>query len=243
MKKKYLIICSFIILSVGVVAQQGTFSFWNEQLVFLKAFIKNPSEVGALMECSPFVGKEISKHIKKYIKNNPKQPIRVLEVGAGTGALTKEIMGRLREIDHLDAIEISPQLCKVLKARVGQNKNISICCTSILDWKPPYSYDFIVSTLPFNSLEIPFVLKILNHYYQIIKSGGVLSYVEYIALSKMKKFCLWGEDREKHTNKRKIMKSFRKKFGLDTKIIWLNLPLPIHVYHLKINQEEKDPKS
>ncbi len=239
MKKKYLIILGFIVLSAGAAVQQEKFSFLNEKLAILKAFMENPSEVGTLAACSSFVGKEISKYIKKHIEDNPKKSIRVLEVGAGTGALTEEIMKILREEDHLDAVEISTQFCGVLNEKFKEYKNITVHCASILDWKSSRSYDFIVSTLPFNSFDVPFIIKVLDRYYGFIKPGGVLSYVEYIALAKVQRFCMGKVKKKEHKRRAKIMKNFRAKFGIDSKIVWLNLPLPINVYHLKINQERK----
>src|SRR5205823_2510234 len=104
-------------------------------------------------------------------------PKKIIEVGAGSGALTNKIISKMTEQDHLDLIEIEPILCDVLRDKFGRLKNVAIHCTDFLEWNPPYQYDDIVSTLPFNSFPPKLVQKLINHLIKVAKNNATLAFV------------------------------------------------------------------
>jgi phospholipid N-methyltransferase len=57
----------------------------KENIEFLQAFIKNPLKVGAITPSSPELAREMLKGIEPNEKNI------ILELGVGTGAITKFI--------------------------------------------------------------------------------------------------------------------------------------------------------
>ena len=61
----------------------------NGRVKFLYEFIKKPSEVGSITPSSKFLTKELTKQIN-YTKAR-----HIVEFGAGTGCVTKEILKRL----------------------------------------------------------------------------------------------------------------------------------------------------
>jgi len=205
---------------------------------FFDGFRKNPATVGAFAPCSSFVGKEITKYFVNYIEHeHPEEPIHLLEVGAGTGSLTKvieKIVATHPDVAvDVDVVEISPDFCEILHNKFGDNPNISIHCISILDWKPDYEYDFVICTLPFNSFESSFMKKVIDHLQQLITSGGVLSYVAYAGIADIKKYFLWGKAKKEHVEKITTLKSMRKQYQIDARTVIANCP-PIRIYHLQI---------
>ena len=201
--------------------------------IFFKTFIKDPSSVGALFPCSKSVGTEITKYLSEFMRANPKASVRVLEVGAGTGSLTESILNILRPCDHLDAIEISSEFCQVLHNKFDSNPCVSIQCMSILDWKPDYQYDFIICTLPFNSLDADLVSAILDHLKDLSKSNGILSYVAYTGVSTIKAPFLWGKRKKEHRKKMRTIEAFCDEYLMEKKMILKNAP-PINIYHCRI---------
>jgi len=195
---------------------------------FLTAFLKAPKKIGSIIPSSYFLSKAITKHITH--KNGP---IKILEVGGGTGAFTKQIIKKMKEGDLLDVMEIDPYLCELLAERFSEYKNVHIHCVSILDWKPQYRYDFIVSGLPFNSFSADFVQAIVDKYKTLIKNKGVLSYFAYLLATSIKKLFLTGEEKLDYRKNIDILSKFRKNFLLGMDIIWMNIP-PAYVYHLKV---------
>ena len=222
----------FVSISLLVISQSAVASLKDIPLFLMNAF-KKPNIVGALLPCSPSVGRELTRYVVRSQKDNPSKPLNILEVGAGTGAMTEVIIENLREIDHLDVIEISPEFCQLLHEKYDGYANVSIHCLSIIDWRPDYRYDFIISTLPFNSFDYELMDSIIDHLTVLIKSGGILSYVAYAGIAELKEPFLWGKKRADHKKKMKRLKHWRSQYLIAKKTIIKNVP-PINVYHLEI---------
>jgi len=230
MKKRK--VCYGIIVSLLIMALLSSRmrNFLVEFGYFFTSFIKNPATVGSVMPSSPALAEEIIRYI-----DTKKRAVKILEVGAGTGVFTQEIAKKMGPDDHLDIIEIDPSLCAMLEVKFIEYKNITVHCMSILDWHPPYVYDFIVSGLPFNAFKADFVDEILKTYITLIKPGGILSYFEYIVASDIKKLFLKGEEKRDYLKNLALTSQFIKDFFFDIDMVFLNIP-PTYVYHLKIKK-------
>ena len=200
----------------------------NSLITFLKVALINSKKIGAFSPCSRTVAQEVSSCIAHNYG-----PLSVLEVGAGTGALTGALIKKLNPDDLLDLIEIIPEYCSVLQKQFGQQKNVSIQQCSILDWQPTHSYDFIICSLPFNIFSPKKVKKILTHLQKLIKPGGTFSYVELMWLTHIKKYFLPIKRRARLENTLTIMARFKKDYGIKTVSIYWNIT-PIYVHHLRL---------
>jgi len=79
-------------------------SRFEEELRFLRAFLANPRAVGAVAPSSSSLVRAIAAQI------DPSQPGPVLELGAGTGAVTRGILARGVSQDRLTVIEHDREL-------------------------------------------------------------------------------------------------------------------------------------
>src|SRR5512139_3062682 len=84
--------------------------------LFYSEFRRNFITTGAIAPSSPLPAKAMIYPLKQRVNN----PIRVLEVGAGTGAFTHRILRELRSGDSLDIYELNPRFFRAL------NENLSI---------------------------------------------------------------------------------------------------------------------
>jgi len=224
-KKNIFIVGALLLVMLGFLA--FIFSDFGS---FVFALLKSPKKVGAVAPSSIFLAKAITKHVVKK-----DSPIRVLEVGAGTGVFTEKIVAKLSKEDTLDVIEIDKSLYEILKEKFEKHKNVRVICGSILDWEPKYKYDFIISGLPFNSFGTDFVVSVLGKYTEIIKNKGIFSYFEYLWVSYVKKFFSKGAQKTDYIKSKRILAGFRKSFEFDRDFVLLNVP-PAYAYHLKINK-------
>ncbi len=80
----------------------------NENLQFLQAFLKNPLKVGAIAPSSPELAAEMLAGI------HPDDHNIVLELGVGTGAITKFLTGAIPSRDSYLGIELDGDLVKTL---------------------------------------------------------------------------------------------------------------------------------
>src|SRR5688500_16349675 len=86
--------------------------FWTDCTEFWKEFRKNFRTTGAILPSSPFLARALASEL-----NEPRKPGRILEVGPGTGPVTREILRLLKPADRLTAIEINPKFVRLLRRR------------------------------------------------------------------------------------------------------------------------------
>ncbi len=76
---------------------------------FISQSIRHYRTTGAIAPSSRFLARAMTKSMPM----TPNQ--RILEVGAGTGAFTKEILNNLKDGDELHVVELSDDFCEVLE--------------------------------------------------------------------------------------------------------------------------------
>lgn len=189
---------------------------------------RKPGEVGAIAPSSKNLGTEISSYIR-----SGKKPLNIIEVGPGTGSMTDIIVKKLKPHDKFDVIEYNPQFVEVLKEKYKSYPNVHVHCISIIDWKPEYKYDYMVSCLPFNVFDAEFVKAIINHYEEIMKPGSMISYFEYMVFPKIKKAMLNGDKKENFEKLHDVLNDFRNKYEISKRRVYKNFP-PAYVYNLKM---------
>lgn len=78
---------------------------------FIGAWFRNPLQTGALWPSGQALARTMAQCV------DPGQPGPVVELGAGTGAITRELLARGLAPQRLVAIEKDPALCRILRLR------------------------------------------------------------------------------------------------------------------------------
>ncbi len=155
-------------------------------LTFLKTYIASPNVTGAVAPSSRGLALALTSPLRAH-----DGPARILEVGAGTGPVTRVIGECMGADDRLDVCEIQPELADVLEAGpLNQGKlltaknegRVRLIRAPIQEVDAASSYDFVISGLPFTAFDLESVREIVSVIRRSMKPGGVFSYFEYIAL-------------------------------------------------------------
>lgn len=154
----------------------------TENIQFFKEFFSHIAEIGAVLPTSATSASALAAEVARA-----KGPKRVLEVGAGTGAITAQLVHHIGPQDELVLCEINPTFMTLLQTRFAEEAAFRRVLPqtrfnggSILDVPAAPHFDFIVSTLPFNNCPPDFIEAVLTHYQRLLKPGGVFSYIEYV---------------------------------------------------------------
>lgn len=232
-KNSYLKWSIVILLSIALI-YKGAQALWGEHyLTFFKGVIKNPLQVGAFSPCSTFVADAITKHIAN---STPEKIVRVLEVGAGSGVFTtkiEDVLNKKNKPYQVDVIEIDPEYVDLLQKRFASNEQIAVYNHNIVDWKPEYTYDYIISALPFTNMKIEDIEAILGSYKGMIADGGIVSYIEHMWLPQIKELFLSADKKEAYQKKRSLIGTFKNAFVFESVPVWANIT-PVYVHHLRI---------
>lgn len=81
----------------------------SDYIRFLKAWVRQPKQTASIVPSSPWLGRLMASAIDP--EGGP-----VLELGGGTGALTREILATGLPREKLEVVEINPQLARELHA-------------------------------------------------------------------------------------------------------------------------------
>lgn len=187
-------------------------------------FFKDLKQVGAIAPSSKFLAKDLVSRFKKKLSNQNCPPLNILEIGAGTGPLTEQIIKHLRPEDQLDVVEIHKKFFQIVKTKYRQS-NIQAYHSDILKFEPNQQYDFIFSSLPYENMPEDVSRKIWEKKLSLCTSDAYISYFKYV------KFRDFKSDFEE-----KVV----EKYGQDKKFVLLNLP-PAKVYTLEVNSGNKVP--
>lgn len=212
---------------------------------FLKTYVSSPNVTGAIAPSSRGLALALTSRLREC-----KTPARILEVGAGTGPVTKVIGEYLKADDHLDVCEIQTELADVLEsgplasgvlASARDEGRVRLLRSPIQEVVASEPYDFIISGLPFTAFQLEDVREIVGVIRKSIRPGGVFSYFEYIAL--------------RYIGRTFGLKATRERVGpvsayLDTLIdthqiarqsVFFNIP-PAYARHLTFSDSNEDGK-
>ena len=82
----------------------------REQLLFLRGLIANPANVGAIAPSSPALARAVAAQV------DPDSDGPVLELGPGTGSMTRELLKRGIAPERMVAIEWDPNFARTIAA-------------------------------------------------------------------------------------------------------------------------------
>lgn len=146
-----------------------------ERRRFLRSFLATPARVGAVLPTS-------RRTVRATLDMAPVAEARcVVELGAGTGPYTREILARLGSHGRLLSFEIDPALAGAL-TRDLRDPRLTVVAESALKLESHLDgqrADVIVSALPFTSLPAGVRTQILTVARRSLADAGVMLVLQY----------------------------------------------------------------
>lgn len=147
-------------------------------LKFLGQSFRNGATVGAVWPSS----KGLCEAMVRPVVGGAAGPLRVLEVGAGVGPVTAELVQRLLPGDRLDVVELNPEFCATLRGRFAAAAPIAprIHEADILRFEPGVRYHHIVSGLPLANFPAELSEAIYERFFDLLEPDGTLIMFHHI---------------------------------------------------------------
>lgn len=102
----------------------------------------------------------------------------VLELGAGTGAVTQELLARA-ETQHIEVVEVQATLVKTLEKKYPNLRIWQAPASAVLDAYAPPGPAAIVSSLPFKSLPLPVKQETVNSILSYLENRSASSFIQF----------------------------------------------------------------
>lgn len=206
----------------------------ENQFALLKSMAKDFAATGTLMPSSSF----LSKALTEIITPEDNRPVRILEAGAGTGPITKQILKKLRPQDHLTLCEMNPMLCDILRKYLEKDenyhknrKNIEVFEGPVQDIERTDYYDFIVCSIPFLNFPAALAEDIFKKFHSLSNNNAKLSYFSYWGCKELGQI-LPLKEQQRRRELAKFLDNQHYFERTSKKNIWLNL-MPAQVKYYK----------
>lgn len=153
---------------------QRPIRFVHHSMYFLREWVQNPRNIGAIAPSSSKLGKSMAKHI-----DLDKEGV-VIELGGGTGSLTKCILEHGVAPDNLIVFEHNPKFAGMLRKRFPEVKILQQDArkmTTILKEMGVEQINTIISGIPMRSLPKPILDSLLKESLDALKVGS--SFIQF----------------------------------------------------------------
>lgn len=143
----------------------------------LGRFVRNPRRVGAVAPSSRALARALLSGL------DLSGPVRLVELGPGTGVVTREIAARLGPDARCLAIDIDPGFVEGIRCRWPR---VDAVCGSAADLPALAAaagfdrVDHIISGLPFASLPAELTASILEAIAAVLPPGGTFTTFQYV---------------------------------------------------------------
>jgi phosphatidylethanolamine/phosphatidyl-N-methylethanolamine N-methyltransferase len=156
---------------------------------FLRRFLGDPKRTGAVAPSSPFLAREMARAI------DPQSPGTVVELGPGTGPVTKALIARGIRRERLLLVEYDPYFCNLLaerfpRARVLRGDAYTLGAT--LAGRVARPVAAVVSSLPLLNETPERRMALLDEAFELMGPEGVFVQFTYGLRSPMPREALAG---------------------------------------------------
>jgi len=154
---------------------------------FVQQFIRNPRKMGSITPSSAALCRTMCDAV------NWDNSLRIAELGAGDGVLTRHVLSRMSPQAQLDVFEISPELVKSLRGLPDARMQVSACSAEYLAGE----YDVIFSGLPLLSLPPATRDNILSAVHDALGPRGVFVQFQYTSFTQpnLSRYFTWERQR------------------------------------------------
>lgn len=212
--------------------------------LFLSEFRRTFRTTGAVLPSSRWLAQALARYV-----GAGEHPQRILEVGPGTGAVTRQIISAMRPDDTLDLVELNERFVAHLNDRFAVDPHFravgdraQVIHKPVEDLPADDPYDLIISGLPLNNFAVDQVESILAAFQQLLKPGGTLSFFEYIALREAKTAVSFGGERQRLRGIAKALRRWLDEHQIHRDSVWRNAP-PAWVHHVRFGEADAETDS
>jgi phosphatidylethanolamine/phosphatidyl-N-methylethanolamine N-methyltransferase len=204
--------------------------------LFLTEFRRNFRTTGALAPS----GRRLSAALVHYVRDLAcPRPRRILEVGPGTGAVTRQLIRHMQPADCLDLVELNRSFVECLNDRFHSDPDFHpaaqrcrVLHCPVENLPADSTYDVIVSGLPMNNFAVAEVERILGIFRRLAGPAATVSFFEYMGIRRMKAAFSGHKERTRLRGIGQVVGRLLKDHEIRRDWIWSNVP-PACVHHVR----------
>ncbi len=205
--------------------------------LFFSQALRTFHATGSIVPSSGALAHAMAEYVRR--RPEPERPLRILEAGAGTGAISRGIAAAMRPGDTADLVEANPEFASYVEGLLETDPVMSrvrdgvrVHAKLVNDMGADRSYDVIVSGLPFANFTADAVREILDYYFEVLEPGGTLSFYGYLYTKEVKAVIARREDYLRQARTSWLVQDWIDRYGIGSEKVFANIP-PAWVHHLR----------
>lgn len=213
---------------------------FDDWRLFFKEYLRNFHHTGSVSPSSRFLAAALARHVGDSQNHAPR---RVLEVGPGTGAVTRRIVASLGPEDRFDLVEWNSRFVDCLRRRFETEPGwkavadrVRVIHAPVQDLPREGAYQAIVSGLPLNNFAVADVEQILEAFRGLLAPGGTLSFFEYVAVRPARALISGRADRQRLKGIGRALDEILTRHEFHRDCVWPNFP-PAWVHHVRLSED------
>lgn len=165
----------------------SAFTLMRAKADFIHQFIRHPRKMGSITPSSAALCRAMSDSVCWH------SALRVAELGAGDGVLTRHLLARMQPQAELEVFEISAPLADKLRALEDSRMQVRHCSAEYLSGE----YDAIFSGLPLLSLPPALRDNILRAVCNALGPDGLFIQFQYTSMTQpdLSRYFTWQRQR------------------------------------------------
>jgi phosphatidylethanolamine/phosphatidyl-N-methylethanolamine N-methyltransferase len=206
----------------------------NEYREFFREFRKQFETTGALTPSGRFLAARLANPLSQR-----EGPVRVLEVGPGTGAVTRQIVKHLRPGDRFDLVELNDSFVATLRRLFAEDAVFQpaaefseVHLMPLQEFEAAEPYDYVISGLPLNNFPAALVEEIFESYWRLLAPEGTLSYFEYVYVRPLRRLVSGAGEKNRLSDLDRILGGQLNQHRIARDWVIANVP-PAWVQHLR----------
>ncbi|MEU8787742.1 methyltransferase [Streptomyces sp. NPDC048637] len=207
----------------------------TEGWAFLVESIRNHRTVGSIAPS----GKSLANLLAEPLLEREPRISNVLEVGAGTGSVTRALLPRIPRGSRLDIVESNAHFAAHLRRLVrgypnlpAQQEQVRVHNVYVEQLTTDRRYDVIVSGLPFTNFSPGQVDEIMGRYLDLLRPGGTLTYFSYCGSRWVRTLLPSRPEARRQRDVKDLLHQYHHRYAIGCWTVWGNLP-PAKVWQLR----------
>ena len=213
---------------------------FDEYSTFFREFRAQFDTTGALAPSGRFLARALARPLRERGEG----PVRILEVGPGTGAVTQELVRHVRPDDQFHIVELNDRFVALLKRRFDAEPRFrqvagqtSIFHAPVQELPVGELYDFVICGLPFNNFPPDLVETIFGRLIGSLRPGGSMTFFEYLWVRSVK--VLLSRDRRRVLEVGGVLRRYLSQYERAHDNVYLNV-LPAVAHYLRVDARAPD---
>lgn len=210
----------------------------RERIAFLGQMRRNFEQTGAIQPSSRHLAEAMAAPLRRFRAADTTTTTRILEIGPGTGAVTRSIAACMGPHDELDCYEINEEFVRYLGDAIRHDDTLApradqirIHHAAAQDLTATDRFDFAICSAPLNNFDAATIDAVLEPMLRALTAHGTATLFEYVFFPAFRRTISPPAPKRRLRAAHAAKSKWLARYGRDASLVLRNVP-PARVHEL-----------